>query len=54
MKEPLNNLLRSTSRANPVLEILIYQHVNSGFCAPCSRDLPSLATVIQRLLRAPL
>ena len=46
----MNNLLRSTSRAPAVLGILIYSTVNSGSCALATRDLSSLATVLQRLL----
>ena len=50
-KESLNKLLRSVSRANPVLGILTYSNVCSGSCAPCSRDLPSLATLLPGFLK---
>jgi len=46
--EPLNKLLRSTSCAPAVLGILMYSTVHSGSCAPPTRNLSSLATLIQR------
>src|SRR5450432_3677139 len=50
IREPLQNLLRSASCAPAVLGILIYIQVNSGSSAPATRNLPSLATVLQRFL----
>ena len=50
VKETLTNLLRLASRANPVLGILMYLYVRCGSCAPCSHDLPALATVNQSFL----
>jgi len=39
------NLLRSSVRHRPVLEMLTCCHARSAFCAPGGTDLLSLATV---------
>jgi hypothetical protein len=44
--KPSQKLLRSTSRAPAVLEILMYWRVHSGSCALAARNLSSLATLL--------
>jgi hypothetical protein len=49
-EETLNKLPRPASCGRAAPGILTYSFVCSGFCAPSSRNLPSLATLLQRFL----